>query len=125
MDLQYYLPAESESDVTGDLPELANGDPDVVGALYCDEGTAPSPDGTRDPFNITKVNSPPMSNVTKNLTEEIRVLIPEGLRDPLSLNTDREARICIGNQGSCDTAYKVKIRAMISKFPGFQYFTSY
>jgi hypothetical protein len=108
------------------VPELLNGDPDVISTLYSDEGLKPSIDGTRDPFKIAKVNSPDIVPTrTKNLTEEIKVLIPEGLRDPLSVSAGQEARLCIGREGACDTAYKVKIRAMITKFPGFQLFTSY
>lgn len=52
------------------MPKLLNGDPDVVKALYTDTGIFPSEDGSRDPFKITKVNSPNINPVqTKNFTD--------------------------------------------------------
>lgn len=61
--------------------------------------------------------------------QEIKVLLPEGLRDVLSLDTSRSARICIDNPKwgpnfSCESMYRVKVRAMIGKMPGWL-FTSY
>ena len=53
--------------------------------------------------------------------KQIKVIIPEGYRDVLSLDTTRSARICIND---CKSAYKVKIRAMITKMPGW-FFTGY
>jgi hypothetical protein len=86
----------------------------------------PSEDGSMDPKKIAKVNFPEKSASTlKNLTEEIRTIVAEGMRDPLSLDTTREARLCIGHKHSCNTAFKVKIRAMVTKMPGFLQFTSY
>jgi hypothetical protein len=56
--------------------------------------------------------------------KEIKVIIPEGYRDVLSLNTGRPARICVGSKRDCKTAYKVKIRGMMTKLPGW-WFTGY
>ena len=107
------------------MPKLPNGDYDVIKALYTDTGISPNLDGTKDPYRIAKVNYPEGSSQIKNLTEEIKVILAEGLRDPLSLSTKKEARLCIGTENTCDSAYKVKVRAMITKFPGFQLFTGY
>jgi hypothetical protein len=126
LDLNYYLPAEVEEDIESILPELPNGDPDIVEAIYSTQGTKPSIDGTKDPMKIAKVNWPDSSaGSIKNLTEEISLIVSEGLRDPLSLNTKREARLCIGHGSECKHAYKAKIRAMVTKMPGFLQFTSY
>ena len=61
--------------------------------------------------------------------EEVKVLIAEGLRDVLSLDTTRSARICIGNKArgssnKCERTYRAKIRALVAKVPGWL-FTSY
>lgn len=59
-----------------------------------------------------------------NYTKEIKVIVPEGYRDVLSLDTSRPARICFGSKGNCKTSYRVKVTAMLTKIPGF-YFTGY
>ena len=52
------------------MPKLSNGDPDVVKALYSDTGIYPSEDGSKDPFDVTKINQPGKnSNETKNFTQ--------------------------------------------------------
>lgn len=72
------------------------------------------------------MNFPDFNQTTiKNLTEEITAIVAEGMRDPLSLDTLREARLCIGHGKECKNAYKVKIRSMVTKMPGFLQFTSY
>jgi hypothetical protein len=53
--------------------------------------------------------------------DEIKLLVSEGYRDILSLDTTRPARLCIGN---CDNPYKVKLRGMATKMPGW-FFSSY
>jgi hypothetical protein len=58
VDLDYYLPAETELDIESSLPLLANGDYDIVASLYSTEGISPSLDGSKDPHKIAKVNWP-------------------------------------------------------------------
>lgn len=97
VDLDYYLPAETEEDMKKFLPLLDNGDYDIVASLYSDQGISPSLDGSKDPHKIAKVNFPLESSSIKNLTDEIKVIVAEGMRDPVSLDTEREARLCIDN----------------------------
>ena len=125
VDLDYYLPTETEKDIERYLPLLANGDYDIVASLYSTQGTSPSLDGTKDPYSIAKVNFPLESSSIKNLTDEIKVIVAEGMRDPMSIDTKREARLCIGDKKGCSNSFKVKIRAMVTKMPGFLQFTSY
>jgi ABC-type antimicrobial peptide transport system permease subunit len=56
--------------------------------------------------------------------DEIKALVPEGYRDVLSLDTTRPARLCVGDRWLCDTAYKIRIRGMATKIPGW-FFTAY
>ena len=56
--------------------------------------------------------------------DEIKALVPEGYRDVLSLDTSRPARLCIGDRWQCNTAYKIKVRGMATKIPGW-FFTAY
>ena len=80
---------------------------------------------SRDPYNLTVGEN---WQLQSNFTDEIKVLIPEGFRDVLSLDTSTQARLCMRYQfnasDSCASVYKTKVRAMITKIPGF-IFSSY
>lgn len=78
---EYYMPAEIQSGLT--LDKLSNGDYDAVQALFSNQNLDYN-DGSRDPFNITVGYN---WNTQSNFTEEIKVLVPEGFRDALSLDT--------------------------------------
>jgi len=49
LDLEYYLPAETELDIENDLDLLPNGDYNIVEAIYDKNDIKPSADGTKDP----------------------------------------------------------------------------
>ena len=116
---------EIEKDLKN-IPNLPGYDiPDVVKSLYSNQSIYPSADGTLDPVKINKWNFPPHNSSKSNYTKEIKMLIPEGFRYPLAIDTTREARLCFGSSHkNCDNEYKVKIRSMITKLPGF-YFSGY
>ena len=68
---------------------------------------------------------------TNNITIEIpknviKLIVPEGLRRPSSLDTKSLTRFCIDSpsSGPCRKTYVAKIRAVIKKLPGFL-FTGY
>ena len=57
----------------------------------------------------------------------VKALLPEGLRDALSLTLGRGARLCLGQYTdsrrmnekiNCQQDYKMNIRAMLQKLPG-------
>ena len=109
-------------------PELPNKKVNVVKAIYSNYFNPPSKDGSLDPSKITAWNKRDQA-YKKNFTEGIKVLLPEGMRHPLSLDTNTDARFCIGNSHfkkmneyvNCTQDYKVKIRAMLSKIPGLMF----
>lgn len=93
-----------------------------------------------------------MSNLNKRSNQQqiiaptvINLILPEGFRDALSLDTTTTARVCVndaygrsisGHTGagifgsllmapaSCDLPYQSKVKAMVTKIPGFL-FSSY
>lgn len=75
-----------------------------------------------DPYNLTIGQ---FSWVNKNPLPELRVLIPEGYRDVLSLDTETQARIQPISGGGNSRVYRAKIRSMITKIPGPFIYTSY
>jgi hypothetical protein len=57
------------------------------------------------------------------------MIVPEGLRDILSINTNVPAKLCVGTKyntssSSCEFPFQGKVRGMVSKMPGFT-FSSY
>ena len=58
--------------------------------------------------------------------DEINVIVAEGYRDPVSLNTAKPARMCLAFPSSkkCRVTYKAKVVGMLTKLPGW-YFTAY
>jgi hypothetical protein len=49
LDLEYYLPAETEVDIESKLDLLSDGNYDIVEAIYYKDDIEPSTDGTKDP----------------------------------------------------------------------------
>lgn len=95
---------------------------DPVAAIYSNSSIDDAAFEDKDPYNVQVTNFP--DDVPSTYLEEIKVLVPEGFRDVLSLDTNRNARICVGQKGVCKTAYRVKIRGMLTKIPGW-FFTAY
>lgn len=56
--------------------------------------------------------------------DNLNALVPEGLRDVLSIDTKDEARLCVGDRGRCQESYKVDVVAMATKLPAW-FFTAY
>lgn len=76
-----------------------------------------------DPYNVTTRNF----NRGKSPIPEVKILVPEGYRDVLSLDTTTQARLCnkIGAGDYCYQIFRSKIRAMITKIPGPFIYMSY
>ena len=94
------MPNELEEDLEDSIRELKNGDYDYVEALYSNKSINSTSDGTRDPHKINKYNFPTEEN-KDNITFAIKALVPEGFKDPFSLDTNREARFCLGPSHKC------------------------
>ena len=92
---------------------------DAVQALFSTE-KMDWDNGSKDPYNITVGNR--MAVEGQGL-EEIRVLVPEGYREALSIDTQTQGRLCTRYQydssDNCVNTYRLKVRAMITKIPGF------
>ena len=123
-DMRYFMVDEVQAGFEN-LRKLGPNKPNVVDALYADKQNAPSKDGTKDPERII------LSNQTarpQEMTEGIKILMQEGMRDILSVDTKREARLCLGTMSTgterrtmCPLDYRLNVRAMVRKIPGFYY----
>jgi hypothetical protein len=120
---QFYVPAEVQ-DIQ--LPTLSTGEKDSIAALYSDEGLTEFND--RDVYNIYSNEGIYVEPDEKYLhTKYVKLVIPEGLRSPLGVDTKSPGRLCINTQkfnDYCDQILRVSFRALVSKMPGFL-FSSY
>jgi ABC-type antimicrobial peptide transport system permease subunit len=64
--------------------------------LYSNTSISPSSDGTYDPKRVVIDNFPIKIDLPFNLTTSIKILVQEGLRNPYSLDTEKDAVIQIG-----------------------------
>jgi len=58
--------------------------------------------------------------------DEINVIVAEGYRLPISMDTKKPARMCLAfpSYKKCRVTYKAKVVGMLTKLPGW-YFTAY
>ncbi|CAG9323306.1 unnamed protein product [Blepharisma stoltei] len=118
---EYYIPTEKDSDV--DFPDISENQPDLIYGLYTDEGLV-SYNGDWDYYGITSEKlhttyKEPSSNLP------IKAVIAEGMRDPMSMNTDTAIRFKVTNHDTdVDSLFRGRVRGMATKIPGF-YFSSY
>lgn len=56
--------------------------------------------------------------------EELKVLVPEAYRYVQAMDTNSSARMCLGWPGECNHIYRMSVRGMLSRMPGFNDFTS-
>lgn len=82
-----------------------------------------------DPKSIIKMNHKFMleNKFRKSRTffEEIPAIVAEGFRDPISLDANRSARFCLGWEYKCSLIYRINVRAMLSRLPGFVDYSSH
>lgn len=115
---QYYIPAEIQDNLKLNKTPVYK-QPNAVEALFINDGIT-SYNDSQDFFKIM-VSDIEDSNI---YTEDIKMLVPEGLRDVLSIDTETTTRLCLGynvysQSVNCQLNYKGKIRAMVSKMPAF------
>lgn len=107
----------SESESLGlDLPKATNNQFDAIRALYNDVAKEENYN-VSDPFNMTYHTSESSKNnlfndefeqyypgkILQNNKEEIPILVPEGLRDVLAVDTESSARVCVTDKDEACT----------------------
>ena len=109
---EYYIPKDLEEGIH--MPELKNGRKDVVYSLYTNESITHLSNTQYDPYGIINQQGlyyqNPVTNYPEIHGEEIKIIIPSGLKDPLSVTTKTKAFMCIGTRSdektfSCDVNY--------------------
>jgi hypothetical protein len=96
------------------------GKKDVITSLYSDEGTTDFEENL-DKFNISSKNlthrNLPLNNKFER-TAQIKVVLPEGIKDVLSTKGGGDLRLRIRHSGNVDY-YRVLVRGMPRKMPGY------
>ena len=92
---KFYMPNEIEeeliSEFSDEIRRLDNGKFNAVDAIYSN-GTLKDIGDSRDQHNLTVSNRDEVDSETS--TDEIKIIIPEGFRDVLALDSSRGARLC-------------------------------
>lgn len=132
MNLDYYLPnefepglieaSESTDDETQKVNKLSNGQYDVFDALYSNLTLNPFENGP-DQHDIVVTNNEDQI-ADYSYLDEIKILISEGFRDVLSMDTSQIGRLCVGDRRRCNRQFRVKPRAMATNIPSW-FFTAY
>ena len=96
---QYYFPNEMNSEYTnaikntGSKPKLINGEPDPIEAIFSDYGM-PEPLKNHDGKGIMVCSDKKdKKSYGEKEPEVIRMIIPEGYRNPLAMDTNNLARL--------------------------------
>lgn len=118
----FYIPTHLETDaITSYLPD---GKPNATSALYNDIGIEPWPAGEEYRKDIYNITTPFDSFDSGDIgsTDEIKVLMSENVKPMMSINAGDTARLTNGYYS--DTVYRMKVRGLLTKLPGFT-FTAY
>ena len=117
LDTRYYMPTEIDEEKLAGLEEAGiemeevpgNGNIDAARLIWEADPNKP-PYEAYDHFDVV-VADEQVSN-SEELTN-INVIVPEGFRDFLSLDTSRSARLCIGTSAEdCKMRYRMNVQVM-------------
>ena len=122
---KFYLLNEIDQDLVDEankqgtpLRTTDKGDFNSIDAIYSDLALEDDPD-VEDPYELVYYNNPKVFESKRTKYDQIKLTVPEGFRDTLSLDTKRSAKLCVSDD--CKLQYRVKVRAMLTKMPGFRY----
>lgn len=119
IDKDYFFPSSYQS---GIHINKTGGYPNVIETLYSDEGLIPFGSNLSDPYRIMTTTQNQTLNTTTNNTREIRIILPEGVHQPLDQNAGSIGTLCQnGIHGGCSTKYRGLIRSYCTRMPGFSF----
>ena len=117
-DIEFYYPQSLQDNVQTN--STVNGYRNAIEMLYSDQLVSqyPSYPGNDTDYYDIIVGSDP--NPDQKFTETMKILLPAGLEDILSIKSGDIIRLRNGNDNSKWT-YRTDIRGMITKMPGFTF----
>ena len=122
--IEYYIPKHQQSGIDY---QKTQGKDDLIKSLYSDQETKNYGENM-DPFDInSQTLSPPLSdfNYSYSRTQEIKAILPLGIKSVLSINGGDTIRLSIDNYSSMRRDfYRFLVRGLPQKVPGF-FFMSY
>lgn len=115
---KFYLP--TEYDISINYPLLPDEKKDGFWGLFTQDGSDPL-SLNQDPELLLSNSQIRPENISSGLTETLMLIVPEGARAGLAIDTNTPGKISFGNR-----TYKTKIRNMARKVPGLGFkFSSY
>lgn len=124
--IDFYIPKHPQDDFPFDK---TRGKPDYVESLFSKKGTDDY-DWKLDKYNVISKNitsADPASafNFTYDPSQQIRVILPEGIKDVLSIDGGDTIKLIIDPDGRPEpVVYRMLVRGLPKKMPGF-FFMSY
>lgn len=113
---EYYFPSSTQP---GLKTERINGYYDAVKMLYSDELMNEYPSTSEDYYNITVTTAGASRAGMKNFTQEIKMILPQGMKPLMSEEAGDVATLCMATNGDyCSYKYRSLIRGFITKLPG-------
>jgi ABC-type antimicrobial peptide transport system permease subunit len=117
---EFYIPIEFDD---YDYPKLENGEKDMVAGLYSYDGLT-SYNGKLDYYDILNGDKSRIDE-RESITSElwpITMIVPSGIKEYLSIDTDTPVKIRIESKDWDDSYYfRGRIRGMAQKIPGFAF----
>lgn len=98
---KFYLLNEIDQDLVDEANRLGTplrttdkGDYNAIDALYSDLALEDDPD-LADPHEVVYYTKPDELETERSKYDQIKLTVPEGFRDTLSLTTKRSAKLCV------------------------------
>ena len=100
---KFYFLNEIDQDLVDEANKLGTplkttvkGDYNAIDAIYSDLALKDDPD-VEDPYELVYYNNPEAFETKRTKYDQIKLTVPEGFRDTLSLTTKRSAKLCVSD----------------------------
>jgi len=118
---EFFMPTEEDESMS--FPSLNSGDADLVAGLYSQKGIDQSYNSL-DPFGVLSAMPGSVSDTSSSKYPPVKILISEGLRVGMSIDTTISVRFRLHTHNKDDSIFRGKVRGMAAKVPGY-FFSSY
>lgn len=118
---EYFIPTETDDSMS--FPSLENGEEDLVAGLYTEDGIDMVYSDI-DPYGVLATIPGYGSDVSSSIYPPIKMIVPEGLRVGMSIDTSIHVRLRMSVTSHNDAIFRGRVRGMAAKLPGY-FFSSY
>jgi ABC-type antimicrobial peptide transport system permease subunit len=125
IDDSYYYPNSFQPGISQNKTAGRHGQVNAVDMLYSSEGITPYNSTDSDPYRIITTTQAESLAGQQNFTQEIPILLPEGIHPVFSQDAGSIITMCVASDDvECLWKYRALVRSYITKLPGF-FFTAF